>query len=56
MKSCKWSEPDGLPEVGLSHSSDEVCESTWSEGDNKSAFPKGKHAGHRRFFRTWNMN
>lgn len=26
---------DGLSEVGLSHSSDEVCESRWSEGDSK---------------------
>ena len=36
-KFSKWSEADGLPEVGLSHSSEEAYESMWSEGGNKSA-------------------
>ena len=31
----KWREPDGLSEVGLPHSSDETCESRWSEGGSK---------------------
>ena len=34
---------DGLAEVGLPHSSDEVGESRWSEGGSKSAISKAKH-------------
>ena len=30
-------------EVRPSHSSDEVCESRWSEGDGKLVIPRGKH-------------
>jgi hypothetical protein len=52
----KWSEPDSLPEVGLSHSSEEACESMWSEGDNKSAFSNGKTREIQEICKTWNMN
>lgn len=34
---------EDIPEVGLSHSSDENGESRRSEGGNKLTFPKEKH-------------
>ena len=34
---------EGLAEVGLLHSSDEVGKSRWSEGSSKSAISKAKH-------------
>lgn len=42
MKSCKRRDPEGLSEVGLTHSSDETCESRWSKGVSKQPFPKRK--------------
>jgi RNA-directed DNA polymerase len=38
--------PEESSEVGSSHSSAEARESEWSEGDDKSAKPKTKHARH----------
>ena len=37
-----------MAEVGLLHSSEEVCESRWSEGGSRKLFPAGKQPGHRR--------
>lgn len=40
-----------MAEVGLLHSSEEVCESRWSEGSSRKSFPAGKQPGHRRLRR-----
>ena len=37
-----------MAEVGLLHSSEEVCESRWSEGSSKKSFPEGKQTRHGR--------
>ena len=48
MKSCKRRDPDGLSEVGLPHSSEEVGESQWSKGGSKESFPEEEASRHRR--------
>ncbi len=39
---CKWSEVYGCTEVGLPHSSEEICESRWSKGVSKSTIAGGE--------------
>lgn len=55
-KSGKWSEADGLPEVGLFHSSDEAHESAWSKGNNNSALVGRKTCKILEVWKAWNMN
>lgn len=37
-----------MTEVGLLHSSKEICENRRSEGGSRKSFPEGKQPGHRR--------
>ena len=43
FKGENWRQPEGIAEVGSSHSSDETCESRWSQGDDNHSFPVFGH-------------
>ena len=44
-----------MAEVGLPHSSDETCESRWSEGGSKQSIPERKQTQQREAGIGWNM-
>ena len=50
-QNCKCFE--GLAEVGSSHSSDEACESRWSEGDDNHSFLESETCRHTEATRVW---